>query len=133
MAVSRSDKPLAWLHGEIKTPPFSRAARLEVGFLLRQLQCGEALSMPKSRPTPVVGRRCHELRVSDSGNDWRVIYRVDEDAVVILAVFAKKTRATPDALIKVCSKRLKEYDDAAGQEESSRKERLEDRKRKGLS
>ena len=27
-------KPLIWLHDEVKTPPFSLAARLEAGFLL---------------------------------------------------------------------------------------------------
>jgi hypothetical protein len=27
------DKPLIWLHREIKTPPFSSAARIETGFL----------------------------------------------------------------------------------------------------
>jgi hypothetical protein len=53
--VRQKDKPLAWLHGEVKTPPFSKAARLEAGFLLRQLQRGELLSMPKSRPMPSIG------------------------------------------------------------------------------
>jgi hypothetical protein len=27
------DKPLAWLYGEIKTPPFSKEARIEAGYL----------------------------------------------------------------------------------------------------
>jgi hypothetical protein len=40
------EKPLAWLHGEIKTPPFSREARIEVGGLLRRLQQGESLGLP---------------------------------------------------------------------------------------
>jgi hypothetical protein len=35
--VSPKDKPLVWLHGEVKTPPLSAAARVEAGFLLRQL------------------------------------------------------------------------------------------------
>jgi hypothetical protein len=35
------DKPLVWLHGQIKTPPFSQAGRLKAGFLLRALQRGE--------------------------------------------------------------------------------------------
>ena len=39
--MARADKPLAWLHGEIKTPPFSADARLEAGVLLRRLQRGE--------------------------------------------------------------------------------------------
>ena len=50
-----SDKPLVWLHGEIKTPPFSEAGRLEAGFLLRRLQQGEKLSLPQSRPMPGIG------------------------------------------------------------------------------
>jgi hypothetical protein len=29
-------KPLVWLHGEVKTPPFSKSARIEAGFLLRR-------------------------------------------------------------------------------------------------
>jgi hypothetical protein len=33
-----TDKPLVWLHGEVKTPPLSTAARIEAGVLLRRLQ-----------------------------------------------------------------------------------------------
>jgi len=110
--VSPKDKPLAWLHGEIKTPPLSRSARLEAGFLLRQLQRGELLSMPQSRPMPSVGPRCHELRINDVTSTWRVVYRIDTDAIVILEVFAKKTGKTPKTVIDTCRKRLKEYDDA---------------------
>ena len=110
--VSPGDCPLVWLHGEIRTPPFSKAARIEAGYLLRLLQKGQALGMPHSRPTPVVGRRCHELRVRDTAADWRIVYRVDSDAVVILAVFGKKTRTTPKTIIEACIRRLREYDDA---------------------
>ena len=110
--VSPSDKPLVWLHGEIRTPPFSEAARLEAGYLLRLLQKGEVLAMPHSRPMSVVGSRCHELRVRDAQADWRIVYRADSDAVVILAVFSKKTRATPTAVIDACTRRLREYDSA---------------------
>jgi phage-related protein len=110
--VSPKDKPLAWLHGEIKTPPLSKSARLEAGFLLRQLQRGDLLSMPQSRPMPSIGPRCHELRINDANVTWRVVYRIDVDAIVILEVFAKKTGKTPKAVIDTCRKRLKEYDDA---------------------
>ena len=110
--MSPSDKPLVWLHGEIKTPPFSQAARVEAGYLLRLLQRGEGFGMPQSRPMPVVGPRCHELRVRDAGADWRIVHRLDSDAVVILEVFAKKTRITPKAVIDTCIRRLKEYDRA---------------------
>lgn len=110
--MSPSDKPLVWLHGEIKTPPFSEAARIEAGCLLRLLQKGQMLAMPHSRPMPVVGARCHELRVRDAEVDWRIVYRADSDAVVILAVFNKKTRETPKAVIDACLRRLREYDRA---------------------
>ena len=110
--MSPSDKPLVWLHGEIKTPPLSQAARIEAGYLLRLLQKGQAVGMPQSRPMPVVGPRCHELRVRDIGADWRIVYRLDADAVVILEVFAKKTRATPKTVIDACTRRLKEYERA---------------------
>ena len=108
--MSSSDKPLIWLHGEIKTPPFSAAARLEAGHLLRLLQKGRLLSMPHSRQMSTIGKRCHELRIVDENTTWRLIYRVDVDAVLILEVFAKKTEKTPKAVLDVCKKRLIRYD-----------------------
>jgi len=98
------------LHGEFKTPPFSSAARIETGFLLRLLQMGEKLKMPHSRPMPGIGSNCHELRINDGRNSWRIIYRVDDDAIIILEVFKKKTQQTPKNIIDICKKRIKEYD-----------------------
>jgi phage-related protein len=80
--MKRKDKPLIWLHGEIKTPPLSSAARTEAGYLLRKLQMGELLSLPHSRPMPWIGSRCHELRIDDQVKKWRVVYRIDHDAIV---------------------------------------------------
>jgi len=95
--VRGEDKPIAWLHGEIKTPPVSAPARLEAGILLRRLQRGERLSMPHSRPMPAIGARCHELRINDEDVTWRVFYRVDPDAIVIAEVTTKKTARTPQS------------------------------------
>lgn len=108
--MQSNNKPLVWLSGEVKTPPFSAEARIEAGFLLRQLQQGESLSLPQSRPMPSIGFRCHELRINDENITWRIIYRIDEDAIVILDVFAKKTNKTPQSVIDRCKKRLKQYD-----------------------
>lgn len=110
--MSPTDKPLVWLHGEVKTPPFSEAARVECGYLLRRLQGGENLAMPHSRPMPSIGPRCHELRVVDENVTCRLVDRIDNDALVIVEVFAKKTEATPRAVINVCERRLREYDNA---------------------
>ena len=103
------DKPLVWLRGDVKTPPFSNQARLEAGLLLRRLQQGQELSLPHSRPMPMVGRRCHELRISDRNQTWRIVYHVARDAIVILDVFSKKTQATPVQIVEVCQKRLAAY------------------------
>ena len=118
-AQGGADRPLVWLHGEIKTPPFGRSARLEAGLALRRLQRGELLAMPHSRPMPRVGGDCHELRVRDVGHHWRVIYRIDDDAIVIAAVFAKKTARTPQEIVEVCRERLRRYDDAQAKAQSS--------------
>jgi len=108
--MNPTDKPLVWLHGEIKTPPFSQTARLEAGFLLRKLQRGETLSMPHSRPMPSIGRGCHELRIDDKEATWRIIHRIDPDAIVILDVFSKKTDKTPKQVVDNCKQRIRHYD-----------------------
>ena len=104
------EKPLVWLHGEIKTPPFTASARPEAGFLLRKLQKGELLGLPHSRPMPSIGLRCHELRINDSQGTWRIVYRIEEDAIVILEVFQKKTNQTPKKVVETCQRRIKLYD-----------------------
>ena len=68
--------------------------------------------MPHSRPMPSIGPRCHELRIDDGGVTWRIIYRTDPDALIILDVFSKKAKATPKTVIEACRRRLKEYDNA---------------------
>ena len=110
--MAPGDKPLIWLQGEIKTPPFSSEARVEAGVLLRKLQGGEKLGLPHSRPMPVIGPRCHELRIPDERATWRIVYRLDPDAVVIVEVFGKQTATTPQHIIEVCQRRLRAYDRA---------------------
>lgn len=107
------ERPLAWLRGEIKTPPFSSEARVEAGFLLRRLQRGERLTLPHSRPMPEIAPRCHELRIRDRDQNWRIIYRTDPDAIVILEIFGKKTSSTPKQVIEDCQRRLRNYDQGA--------------------
>ena len=109
--MNPKDKPLVWLEGEVKTPPFSQAARLEAGFLLRQLQLGEKLGLPHSRPMPSIGRGCHELRIIDQKATWRIIYRIDEDAIVIAEVFSKKSQQTPQNVIESVKNRLRAYNE----------------------
>jgi hypothetical protein len=73
--MKTTDKDVVWLHGEVKTPPFSALARVEAGILLRKLQMGESLGLPQSRPMQIIGNRCHELRIVDRDVNWRIIDR----------------------------------------------------------
>lgn len=110
MGYDMEGKEIVWLHGEVKTPPFSSEARVEAGSYLRQLQQGESLSLPHSRPMPTMGARCHELRIQDRDVKWRIMYRVDEDAIIVADVFPKKTPKTPLDVINNCKKRFTLYD-----------------------
>jgi phage-related protein len=105
-----SRKPLFWLSGEIKTPPFSEKARVEAGFLLGRVQEGKPVFHPHSDPMPSIGPRCHEIRVRDENRIWRVIYRIDPDVILIVAVFSKTTRKTTPHDIDDCKERLKKHD-----------------------
>jgi len=88
------------------------------GVLLRRLQRGEALGMPRSRAMPTIGKRCFELRIDDGATHrtWRIVYRLDPDAVVILEVFAKTTQQTPQTVIDTCRRRLALYKQADNKE-----------------
>ena len=59
---------------------------------------------------PTIGARCHELRIRGQNQDWRIIYRIDDDAIVIAEVFAKTTRQTPQSAIVKSRRRLANYD-----------------------
>ncbi len=107
-----SRKSVVWLHGEVKTPPFTPEGRQEAGMLLRLLQEGERLGMPQAEPLPDVGPRCGALRVRDAEHNWRIMYRIDSDAVLVVEVYPKKTRKIPDEVIARCKERLKQYDAA---------------------
>lgn len=103
-------KNLRWLHGEIKTPPFTTEGRIEAGQLLGRLQEGESLGMPHSRPLRGVGAGVQELRVRDAGHNWRIVYRVDPTIILIVAVYAKTSATAQDKENAKARKRLAQYD-----------------------
>jgi phage-related protein len=98
-----------WLKGRVHSPPFSIAARKEAGVLIGRLQKGKHLSMPVSRPLKAIGRHCHELRIPDVDHDWRIVYAIEHDAILILDVFSKKTDKTPWIVIESCRRRFERY------------------------
>ncbi len=109
--VNGTSKAVIWLRGEIKSPPFTEQSRREMGTLLRVVQDGESLGMPQiSTDAERIGPRCHELRVADAEHQWRLIYRIDPEAIVVVDVFAKTTPKTPKHIIEACKARLKAHD-----------------------
>ncbi len=62
---------------------------------------------------PTIAPRCHELRLNDQDKAWRIIYRIDPDAILIVEVFQKQTSQTPQQVIDVCRQRLNRYDASA--------------------
>lgn len=83
---------------------------MEAGHLFRQLQRGMSLGLPRSRPMPAMGPRCHELRVRDEEHNWRIYYRIDSDAIVVLDVLDKKTPTTATRVIETRKERAGRYD-----------------------
>jgi phage-related protein len=75
-----------------KDTAFYAGRRKETGMLLRLLQNGEQLGMPNAESLPIVGPRCGALRVRDAQRNWRIVYRVVDDAVISVEVYPKKTQ-----------------------------------------
>ena len=61
---------------------------------------------------PTIGARCHELRVKDSKHEWRIVYRIDPDEILIAGIFAKTGLKMQQREFKTASKRLAIYDQA---------------------
>jgi hypothetical protein len=88
------------------------------------LQAGKAASR-LSATTPATCREgCHaafspdafnrpqvpRMRLPDEKASWRIVYRIDVDAIVIVEVFSKKTGTMSKRVIETFKARLREYD-----------------------
>lgn len=65
--MGRTDKPLVWLHGEVRSPPLSTAARLEVGLDPDAVVILEVFSKKTTAtPKPVIEAAQLRLRMYDA-------------------------------------------------------------------
>lgn len=88
---------------------FPEDVRREIGKAIFDLQRGEILGMPVSRPMPSVAPGAAELRVRDRSGVYRAFYYTSSPrGILVFHGFAKKTRATPKQEIVLGKKRLKE-------------------------
>jgi len=65
--------------------------------------------MPHSRPMPRIGPACHELRIRDADQTWRIVYHMGATEIVVLDVFKKKADRTEKAIVERCQARLRAY------------------------
>lgn len=88
---------------------FPADVRKEIGKAIFDLQKGEKLVMPLSRPMPSVGAGVGEIRVRDAAGIYRVFYYVKSvRGILVFHAFVKKGQKTPQYEIELGQKRLKE-------------------------
>lgn len=83
--------------------------RRELGKAIFDLQRGEALGMPLSRPMPSIAPGVAELRIRDRSGIYRTFYYVNSPrGILVFHAFVKKTQTTPKHELDLANKRLKE-------------------------
>ena len=85
---------------------FPKEVRNRLGRRLFQLQMGEQLGKPHSRPMPSMAAG---VRVQGEDGAYRAFYlTASNEGILVFHAFVKKTRQTPAREIKLARKRLKE-------------------------
>jgi len=115
--MAESRRPLVWLHGEVKTPPFSAAARLETGVVLRRLQRGDAIGLPHVRPMPVLGARCAEIRNLRCDRNMAHPVSPGPGCSCHRRGVCEKDASNPKSILDTAKDRFRQYDRAIRREE----------------
>ena len=88
---------------------FPEPVRKELGKAIFDLQRGEFLAMPLSRPMPSVAQGVHELRIRDSAGIYRILfYTKSAQGVLVIHAFVKKTPKMPRHELELAKRRLRE-------------------------
>ncbi len=88
---------------------FPKGVRRELGKAVFDLQRGEFLAMPFSRPMPSIAPGAAELRIRDRNGTYRVFYSINSQlGILVFHAFVKKSQAAPRQALDVARKRLKE-------------------------
>jgi phage-related protein len=76
---------------------FPQDVRRELGKVIFDLQKGETVGMPVSRPMSSVGAGVSELRIRERSGIYRVFYYTQSPRGILVShAFVKKTQTTPD-------------------------------------
>jgi phage-related protein len=102
-------KPVTFLgDSRERLSAFPAAVKGRAGVELFAVQC--CLEPSEWKPMTAVGPGVREIRVRDESGAYRVIYSATlADRVLVLHVFQKKTRQTPQKDIELAAKRLRDW------------------------
>jgi phage-related protein len=76
---------------------FPKEVRREFGKAILELQQGETLSVPVSRPMPLLGTGVAELRSRDRSGIYRAFYYTrSARGILVFHVFTKESQTTPN-------------------------------------
>lgn len=88
---------------------FPKDVRRELGKAIFDLQRGETLAMPLSRPMPSIVAGAAELGIRGRTGIYRAFYYVRSPrGILVFHAFVKKSQATPKHELDLGKKRLKE-------------------------
>jgi len=114
----RALEPVQRGRGQTGEPTAAERVTANVRRLERLARFRLAVRLPDGRwrvPTDLVAQLEAREKTHPQKKEWRIVYYVGRDAIVILEVFAKTTRATPRSVIDNCTHRLARYQKDAGE------------------
>ncbi len=77
------------------------------------------MGMPHARALFNVSPHLYELRIRETGKNWRIFYRTDADRILIIHQINKTTRTLPEQEKTLIKSRLAAYDEAKTKEETN--------------
>ena len=88
---------------------FPKEVKKDIGKFILDLQYGEALVFPISRPMQSVGKGVSEIRLRNIDGTFRVFYYTKvKELILVFHAFQKKDQKTPKKEIALGKARLKE-------------------------
>ena len=79
--------------------------------LFDDLAAGKKLSMPISRPLPLINKGLHELRLSGRAGEYRIFYVIKvDDAIYVIHASSKKKQALDRQTADLLKQRIRSLD-----------------------
>jgi phage-related protein len=110
--VTLGDKPLVWGGRGNQNPSVLAKSQIGSGIFASETAAERNARHASFSTAAVDWSAVPELRINDERSAWRIVYRIDSDAIIILDVFSKKNRTTPKVIVDLCKRRLREYENA---------------------